>query len=153
MPNSDEDQQFATRLIANACAFRLAAQHIANNPSTAPDGQSVQNWPAFYTNIGFAIELALKAYLAIHGWEERRLRNEVKHDLGIALCKARLEGLADPGENVKQIVQEISRYHRDRSFVYLGRVDVSCLPDFPEAIEASCQLLEMVRAAIPGPNV
>lgn len=156
MLNSDEDREeerdLATRLIANAVAFHRVAQHIAYNPSTGPNGQRVQHWPVFYTNIGFAIELALKAYLAIRGWNEERLRKEVGHDLEIGLCKVHSVGLTEPGEGVAQIAQKISRHHRDRSFVYLRDVDVRCLPDFPEAIEVSCRLLRTVVAAIHNPN-
>ncbi len=144
-----ENFELAKRLLANAFAFYCVSKRIADGNSRDANGHTLKHWPVFYTNLGFAIELSLKAYLTLRGCTEDQIKSEIRHDLKTALDRARSCGLGEPCEAVVQLIEAINQYHRERSFVYLRDIDVKTLPNFERAIDASWTLFQAIEPAFP----
>jgi hypothetical protein len=148
----NDRQKLASRFLGSALGFHLAAKHIADENWPDITGQKFAAWPLFYTNLGYAIELSLKAYIAYCGKTENHIRWKIGHDLTTALNSARTAGLSKPDDGVIEFIEKIGPYHKDRRFVYLTDfdvVDVDRLPNFSDAIAASCKLIQMIEQKLP----
>jgi hypothetical protein len=92
--------------------------------------------PVPYFLICQSIELALKAFLLARGREVADVKNEIRHDLGLALEKAKEAGLGGTvgiSTEVEAAVSRATVYYKDgKRFQYFRVVDaVRAYPDLP----------------------
>jgi hypothetical protein len=92
-------------------------------------------WPAFYAEIGYALELSLKAFMRSRGATEQECA-AVHHDLRRAVKKASERGLEPLAPPVEDLINRIGRHHQKRRFQYLLPIDEKKLPDAAEALAA-----------------
>lgn len=63
-------------------------------------------------NVGYALELALKAFLLRQGWTDDRCRLEIRHDLAKALSFAQASGLVIGDPALPMLVEVLSPFYR-----------------------------------------
>jgi len=93
--------------------------------------------PVPYFLICQSIELALKAFLLARGLEVADAKNDIGHDLGLALEKAReaeLGGTVRVSTEVEAAVARATAYYKDgKRFQYFRVIDaVRSYPDLPD---------------------
>ena len=134
-----ENRDFGERLLAQAFGFYLVAKRIAEADWPTPP------WPLFFTNLGYAFELSLKAYIVAAGGTEADCIS-ISHNLQEAHDRACNLGLTS-SDDIARVIGLIGPYHRDSSFRYLKHIPDNHLrefPDFPEALCVSDKLLQVV---------
>ena len=110
----------ARHLLAGSHGFFSAAEALINAPG-------IFHAPAFYVNLGFAIELSLKGYILARGGTDREL-HDLGHDLLAAFKKAVTDGYQPPFDHVRVAVEKLSPIHKNHSIRYLLGGDVT-VPD------------------------
>jgi hypothetical protein len=98
-------------LAMNASAFLRAAETLHDSD---PSGWG---WVACYVNIGFAVELALKAYLREKGGSEK-LQKRLGHDLVAAYSEAVQRGYSPSDDLQSLLVRDVSPSFQDMSVRY-----------------------------------
>lgn len=110
------DERNRTRLLyTGSLGFLIAAE--ATHERSARTGEP-EHWPAISVNVCFALELAQKALLTIHGASEQELR-AIGHDLALGLTKAEALGYKVPDPAVSEVVATLSPLHRRSLLRYL----------------------------------
>lgn len=106
--------------------MRMAVSFVAQARRALP-GDALSAAEAIYQNIGWGLELALKAFLQARGWDDDRRRTEIRHDLAKALNSACAEGLlVDP--DADEFIVELSpfyRCHRIAEMVQAEQISIS----------------------------
>lgn len=131
-------RDLSTLLLGNAVGFRLAAERIA--------GYGIDDhfpWPPFFTNVGYALELSLKAYVIHQGGTEDDCRN-LGHDLCKAVAEAQRRGLSSPCPEVVDLIEKIRSYHMNHSFRYMKPMDESALPTVEQTLSATNKLFQSI---------
>lgn len=100
------------------------AVHWLNKPIPPFDPPE---WEIEYYNIAIALELALKAWLALHGYTDEELRRTVRHDLGKARVLAEGLGLALPPV-LDPLLPLIHPFYMEGGFRRVNHID------WPEAL-------------------
>lgn len=133
------DRRLAEALVGNAQSF-----HSMSHTASDPTGGS-----RAYT-MAIAIELALKAYLLHRGISDDLNRIYLRHDLNKALRCARMAGLRDMPEGLRELTGALSPFYASGALSWgQGRPVVPMAPEAADQIVA--ELLVAVEAAIrPG---
>lgn len=93
----------------------------------------------FFVNLGFAYELAFKAFLSHRKWSDDRLKKEIGHDLLAALREAKAVGYV-PFPGVEEELAVLGPLHAaPYDLRYLKDKSV----DLPEPMDASLLLVRM----------
>jgi hypothetical protein len=127
-------------LFDNATEFLVGAHrlHAAGDPHSRE---------VLFHLIGCAVELSLKSYLHLRGWNDDRCRHEVRHDLVKALAAAERLGLHRRHPDVRMLTRILSPYYRCHRIRELAKRDPA--PISPErALRAAEGLLDDVLAAV-----
>ena len=141
---ADESRKLAALLLGNAVGSYLVAKSIIERPgSTFP-------YPPFFENIGYVLELAMKAYVLDHGGTPGECKHALRHDLRKAARRVCELGLGQMSQDTATLIDQIGLYHRDRSFRYLTDIDVADLPDAQGALDVVERFLRTVLAQLPG---
>lgn len=122
-----QKREQSKRWLTNAVGFLMAARLLLE----AHKSGGMFHWPAFYTNLGFAYEHSLKAYLAVNGWSDEKLRLQLGHDIQKALSEATQSGLKLHSPLVGEMLEILGPSHRGNEMRYL-RGEPVLTPDDPE---------------------
>lgn len=130
------DRRLAEALVGNARSFHSMAQ----TTSDPTDGSRVYA-------LAIAIELALKAYLIQRGITDDWNRIHLRHDLSKALRCARMAGLRDMPEGLRELAGALSPFYASGALSWgQGRPILPMAPEVADQIVA--ELLVAVEAAI-----
>lgn len=130
------DRRLAEALIGNARSFHSMAQ-TANDPAGG--------WRAY--SLAIAIELALKADLVQRGMTDDWNRIHLRHDLNKALRCARMAGLRDMPEGLRELAGALSPFYASGVLSWgQGRPPIPMAPEVADQTVA--ELLVAVEAAI-----
>lgn len=127
-------------LFDNALGFFAGARHLVS----ASDPHSREN---FLQLIGCAVELSLKSYLHLAGWNDDRCRDEVRHDLVKALAAAERLGFHPSHPDTRMLTRILSPYYRCHRTRELARREPTPLSS-ERALRAAEGLLDDVLAAV-----
>jgi HEPN domain-containing protein len=119
-----------------------AAAHL----DLADDAYTHAFAPPTYFLICHSIELALKAYLASHGLDERRLMR-IGHRLERALEEAKKAAFSPAGNRFEELVQWLAPYHAEHSFRY-RQLGYFRLPNARESIDIVEPVIDYVEAGV-----
>jgi hypothetical protein len=142
---SGTNARTARLYLANAAEFLAGAEDIA-----ARGEREDFPWPPFFSCVGNALELSLKAYILQRGGTEDQCRATIRHDLGKAVAAALRRGLAKPEPEVMKLIMVVGPYHRGNKFRERAPVDIGELPDLAHALAALRRMLEHVRELPPA---
>jgi hypothetical protein len=107
------------------------------------------SWPRYFL-LCHAIELALKAFLTLHGVSEDDLMYDFGHDLKKLLKHAERHGLKLTPET-QEAIKRLARAHKEHWARY-PREDITVVFAIEQFEKNAAELLEQVRAAIyPSP--
>ena len=98
-------------------------------------------------NVGYALELGLKALLVERGWDDDRCRTEVRHDIAKALGEAAQVGFVPAHPDLATLIATISPYYKRHGLselVATGGLAMS--PD--QALAVTRSLLDQVRVSV-----
>jgi hypothetical protein len=123
-------QILAIGFIKDAEAYVESARQLER----LPGGSSRFRQPTYFL-LCQAMELALKAYLAASGMSNRTLRNEIGHNIEVALRHAQRFGLDPADARFPELVSWLSPFHVDHSFRYYKSGGWRRLPLASEAAE------------------
>jgi HEPN domain len=103
------------------------------------------SWPRYFL-LCHSIELALKAFLTLHGESESDLRLKFGHDLKKLLKRAKALGLKlEP--DTEDAIKRLARAHREHWARYPNE-DIRLVYGIEQFEKNAAELLEQVRAAI-----
>ena len=123
-------------LAMNAHAFLRGAETLHGSDPNAG------SWTACFTNIGFAVELALKAYIREKGGSEK-LQRRLGHDLVAAYDEAVQRGFTPFDDRQVKLIQDISPTFSDMTVRY-GTCGWVQLPTIEVALQVARGLVEDV---------
>lgn len=92
-------------LLERAASFLVMADHVAE-PEARLCGEPLLQ------NVGYALELGLKALLVERGWDDDRCRIEVRHDIAKALGEAAKVGFVPAHRDLAALIATISPYYK-----------------------------------------
>lgn len=98
-------------------------------------------------NVGYALELGLKALLVERGWDDDSCRIEVRHDIAKALGEAAKVGFVPAHPDLAALIATISPYYKRHGLselVATGGLAMS--PD--QALAVTRSLLDQVRVSV-----
>lgn len=127
-------------LFDNSLGFFSGARHLVS----AGDPHSRA---AFLQLIGCTVELSLKSYLHLAGWNDERCRDEVRHDLVKALAAAERLGFRPRHPDTRMLTRILSPYYRCHRTRDLARREPTPLSS-ERALRAAEGLLDDVLAAV-----
>lgn len=104
-----------------------------------------------FQNIGYAVELALKAFLLWSGWSDDRCRLEVRHDLAIALAAAEQLGLFLGDQQARALIATLSPFYRRHAVHELSKSDAKKWSSV-NALRAAEHILELVARSVGPPG-
>ena len=120
-------------MAGGASAFLRAAELLHENDPAS------WAWATCFVNIGFAIELGLKAFLRENGMSENGQR-ALGHDLAETYRTAVIQGFRSSHPAQAALIDQLSPHFSDMSLRYLTGEWVH-LPGIPGAIAAAQSLL------------
>ncbi len=127
-------------LFDNALGFFAGARHLVS----ASDPHSRDT---FLQLIGCTVELSLKSYLHLAGWNDDRCRDEVRHDLVKALAAAERLGFRPRHPDTRMLTRILSPYyHCHRTHELARREPTPLLSE--RALRAAERLLDDILAAV-----
>lgn len=97
-------------------------------------------------NVGYALELALKALLLQQGWTDDRCRLEIRHDLAKGLGAARVSGSAIGDSALCMLVEVLNPFYRAHRVRELAAADER-LPSDLDPIRIAGRLIASVSAS------
>lgn len=115
----------ARLLYTGAVGFQVAAE--ATHERHLREPVEPEHWPAISVNLCFALELSLKAFIALRGGDRRALK-EIGHDLVGGLDAARVAGYSPKHPAVSELIAILSPLHVNHSLRYLEDKSTN-LPD------------------------
>jgi hypothetical protein len=115
----------ARLLCAGAQGFLVAAE--ATHERHVNESAEPEHWPAITVNLCFALELSLKAFIALHGGSRETLK-KIGHDLVRGLAEARAAGYAPEHPAVPDLITILGPLHVNHSLRYLEKGSVE-LPE------------------------
>lgn len=121
------------RLAGGAFAFLRAVELLHK------DDPASWAWATCFVNIGFALELALKAFIREKGGTEKEQRG-LGHDLAEAYTTAIMRGFRSSHHLQKSLVEKLAPHFKDMSLRYLTGEWIE-LPRITEAIHIARQLI------------
>ncbi|OPF90474.1 hypothetical protein I8G32_02315 [Rhodopseudomonas palustris] len=127
-------------LLERAASFLVMADHVAE-PEARLCGEPLLQ------NVGYALELGLKALLVERGWDDDRCRIEVRHDIAKALGEAAKVGFVPAHPDLAALIATISPYYKRHGLselVATGGLAMS--PD--QALAVTRSLLDQVRVSV-----
>ena len=140
-PELDPHDRPGRRMIGGALAFHRAASLLLEHDPKA------LAWATMFVNLGFAIELGLKAYLREMGMSEEG-QIALRHDLVKAFNKALEAGFQPPHAAVEALIVELNPHHKDMSLRYLTGTSID-LPEIAQAIVVVGWLLKALHEQGP----
>lgn len=127
-------------LFDNALGFLAGARHLVS-------GSDPHYRDTFFQLIGCTVELSLKSYLHLAGWNDDRCRDEVRHDLVKALAAAERLGFRPRHPDTQMLTRILSPYYRCHRTRELARRKPMPLSS-ERALRAAEGLLDEVLAAV-----
>jgi hypothetical protein len=121
----EENRATARLLCAGAVGFLTAAEATHERHLCEPS--EPEHWPAISVNLCFALELSLKAFIALHGGNRKTLK-KVGHNLAYGLVAARNVGYSPDHPAVSELIATLSPLHISHSLRYLENKS-ACLPE------------------------
>jgi hypothetical protein len=145
------------KLLAGAFGFLAAAE--ATHERHLREPAEPEHWPAISVNLCFALELSLKAFIALHGAKEKELR-AIGHNLIAGLDAAVAAGYSPKHPAVPGLIAMLSPLHVGHSLRYLKDKSAD-LPDTRNMIAivrchvrevgSQIQIADLGRSAIRVP--
>ncbi len=122
---SEENRATARLLCAGALGFLIAAEATHERYLRKPG--EPEHWPAISVNLCFALELSLKAFIALRGGNRGTLK-KIGHNLASGLAAARKVGYSPQHPAVPELIATLSPLHVSHSLRYLENKSAR-LPD------------------------
>jgi hypothetical protein len=114
----------ARLLYTGAVGFLVAAE--ATHERHLREPVEPEHWPAISVNLCFALELSLKAFIALRGGDRRALK-EIGHNLVGGLDAAHAAGYSAKHPAVSELITILSPLHVSHSLRYLQDKSVNLL--------------------------
>lgn len=127
-------------LFDNALGFFAGARHLVS-------ARDLHSRDTFLQLTGCTVELSLKSYLHLAGWNDDRCRDEVRHDLVKALAAAEGLGFRSRHPDTRKLTRILSPYYRSHRTRELARREPTPLSS-EQALRAAEGLLDDVLAAV-----
>jgi hypothetical protein len=119
MTAANQDSRTLARLLCTgAQGFLVAAE--ATHERHLYQSAGPEHWPAITVNLCFALELSLKALIALHGGNRQTLK-KIGHDLNRGLEKASALGYSPEHPAVPDLIATLSPFHVNHSLRYLEK--------------------------------
>src|SRR5262245_353821 len=132
--NPAAPQLLAIRLVKDAKTYVESARVIDSVSTKASGGIPRHSSPAYFL-LCHAIELVLMAHLSACGVSERKLRNEIGHDIDVAFRYARRCFTFTPAHpHFPELVRRLSPYHVAHFFRYPKKTGFYQFPLVSEAV-------------------
>jgi hypothetical protein len=141
----ENSQETARLLCAGAVGFLIAAKATHERHLHQPG--EPEHWPAISVNLCFALELSLKAFIALHGGNRSTLK-KIGHNLASGLTAACEAGYSPKHPSVPELIAILSPLHVSHNMRYLENKSAS-LPDTRNMISiVNCHVREVGRQIV-----
>ena len=77
------------------------------------------SFPTFYFNLSYLFELSLKGYLSFRGWDDRKIKKQLGHDLNKCWKQAKEAGYMPPSDLIEEMVEILAPLHKNHNLRYL----------------------------------
>jgi hypothetical protein len=142
---SHMDEIYRQTVLISDLVYRAVDFHIAYHVLTNATATPPPDWPRYFL-LSHSIELALKAFLAIHGKTSMELRKEFGHDLNKLLKEAEKRGLVIKAR-FRVDIALLEKTHNNHWARYPNE-DSKPVVVIEEFEKTAFELLEQVRNAI-----